>query len=193
MYIPEELKQYLTPDGAVDLENTEISAGGFVEIPDGQYVAKLTAVDLQEPKPEWERKFYSLQVAFTIQDGKFKDQDARDWWSLEVQPPKEGKTGLWAPDVARIKQAAANIGEKMGPVYVFEPEKARKQVAKTFGRKMLDVSIKTETYAAKVNGKPTGEMKKKTRVTILGLHKAQQHSAPVPAAAQAEPDDDDLV
>lgn len=193
MYVPEELKKFLNPDGTLDLEKTEI-ASGWQPIPDGQYVMKLTGIEVQEVDPavEW-KKFPSLQCTFTIQsggNGKNTGSDHREWWSLEVSPPKEGKTGLWAPDIARIKQYAAAIGKPIGAFPAFEPEKARKVVAQTFGQKMLDCTIKTTKYSVKDRmGKPTGEQKEKTRMTILGLHGTSNGApgaSPVPATAGAQ-------
>jgi len=185
-FIPEELRQYLTPDGALDMSKVG-DVGTFTDIPDGQYVAKLSAVDVQDPNPNFERPSYSLQVAFTILEGKHKELDIRQWWSLEVLPPKEGKEGVWAPDIARMKQAAAAVGAPIAHFHAFEPEKARRELAQALGRKTLDISVKSRSYTPK----GTTEKKSRKEVVVLGIHKAQAgrrtaaEMADVPAVAQA--------
>jgi len=171
-FIPEELRQYLTPTARSICPKSAMSAR-LPTFPTAN-TSPSSRGRRAGSQPELRAAVVLAAVAFTILEGKHKELDIRQWWSLEVLPPKEGKEGVWAPDIARMKQAAAAVGAPIAHFHAFEPEKARRELAQALGRKTLDISVKSRSYT------PKGTTEKKSRKEVVVLVSIRRRLAVAP-------------
>lgn len=145
----------------------EISDIGAI-LPNGRYVAKLTAVN---PKEGIDGGAGTVEAVWEVLEGEHEGTDIRIWYGLKITKNTKGdKVRYYAPGISQMKAEFNNVGSPLPPGFPFPTDVTA--AARLYAQHMIVTKVPRAHIALiedSYEDKETHEKKIVQRKRVLGL------------------------